>query len=300
MRRIGSCSAGSTLAAAVVATLWTGVAGATPLPPTVFTNNIVSSLTSICPSGVNASTDGICTLGSSFAHTDGGIAGTPGFDPTASAGTHVSSAATGPGVASLATMTYYFEVGGPAVPGGQIAVDIQSSGLASLLGGSGLAIASLVVTDAGSDADIAAGVPDPDKGLVVDYHFDSIACALGACSQVGSAWTQLDQLSADHLCLTQGDMYQISITASSNVLSRGATASASVDPKIIVDPQGPTDPTASCFQPINPQDYAVSISAGASTGVPEPATLGLMGLGLLGIGLARSRTLRSRLAYRRT
>jgi hypothetical protein len=280
----------ATTLAALCAALSATAVQATSLPPTTFTNNVVLGRTSICPTDVNAATDGVCTSGASYAHTDGGIPGTPGYVAGGPLGTNVSSGATGRGVSSLATMTYYFEVGGPAVPGGLIAVDIVSSGDALISGDTGRAVAAMVITDSGSDADILAGTPDPDRHFVVDYHFDSVNCAFGRCTELGSAWAQADQFHGDHLCLTQGDMYAITITASS-ASGWGGSSSASVDPKIIVDPQGPTDPKASCFQPANPMSYSVSISNGASTGVPvaEPGVLGLMGLGLLAVGLRRAR-----------
>jgi hypothetical protein len=282
--------------AAVLAGFVSVAAQAVSLPATSFTSTVFGGGTATGVCGVHTATDGICTAtNGSFAHTDGGISGTPGYDPSASPGTHVSSGATGPGVGSFATMTYYFEVGGPAVAGGQIAVDIVSSGSAFLTGGTGFSFASLLITDAGSDADLAAGVPDPDQGRIVDSHYNGVGCLLGRCITTGAAWNQADQFHGDHLCLTQGDMYAIKITASSNVLSRGTSAGAAVDPKIIVDPQA-TDPASSCFQAPDPSIYGVSISGGASTGVgvPEPGTLGLMGLGLFGVGLGKRLRRRAR------
>jgi hypothetical protein len=198
-------------------------------------------------------------------------------------------------------MTYYFEVGGPATPTGQIAVDILSSGAALVSGGLGGALASLSVFDAGSDAQAAANALNPN-GPVVDYHYDAMGCTVFGCATSGAAWTQLTQFDADHLCLTQGEVYGITISAGVSALGRGATGSASVDPKIIVDPesgpQGPVDPPSSCYQPTDPSSYQASIiiSGGASTGVsvPEPGTIGLMGLGLFGVGLGRRLRQRAR------
>jgi len=275
--------------AALVATLGAAAAQANTMPPTTFTYNVVNGLTPACPTGPQ-SVAGTCTSGVGFATADGGVVN--------NTGTSVSAGATGPLQTSLATMTYYFEVGGPTSPTGQVAVDVLSSGAAFLSGGPGLSLASLVITDAGPDAAIASNTLNPYGGSVVDYHYDAVGCTLRGCSETGAAWTQTTQLGADHLCLTQGEVYAITIEAGLSALGKGASGSASVDPKIIVDPQGPQDPPTSCYQPPDPSIYqsAISISDGASTGVsvPEPGTLGLMGLGLFGLGLGRRLTRRAR------
>jgi hypothetical protein len=291
------------LAAAIsvlLAGLGASSAQATPLPPATFTYNVVTGLSGACAAGAQA-TDGSCTSGSNFATTNGGTLN--------NTGTSVSTGASGAGVSTYASMTYYFEVGGPpapAVPGGQagqIAVDILSSGSAFLTGGSGLSFVSLLVTDSGSDAGIPAGAPDPDQNLVVDSRYFGVGCSYFGCTTVGAPWSESTTVGAgftapDHLCLTQGDMYAITITAATTGGSPGVTGGASLDPKIIVDPQGPTDPKAQCYQPTNPLSYqaAVTISDGASTGVPlaESGTLGLMGLGLFGVGLAARARSRAR------
>jgi hypothetical protein len=284
-RKNRNLSLAATIATALAA-LGAGTAEAITLPPASFTYNVVTFGGSTCPGSVNTATDGTCGGGSNVAWTDGGVPGTPGYGLSPLPGTAVYAGASAPdgasiGVTSLATMTYYFSVGGPAVPGGQIAVDVISDGSASLSGGTGLSIAALVITNDGT----TPGTPIGGPGSIVDDHYDAIGCLGGLCGQTGAAWNQPAQIDADHLCLTQGDVYAITITASASALGKGANGTASVDPKIVVDPQGPTDPTASCYQPADPTGYGVNISAGASTGVPEPGTLGLMGLGLLAIGL---------------
>lgn len=267
--------------AAVIAGLGAAAAQATTMPPTQFIYTVVNGLTPACsPSPQTVA--GTCSSGVGYATADGGVVN--------NTGTSVSAGATGPVQTSLAAMTYYFEVGGPTSPTGQVAVDILSSGYALMSGGLGVSTAGLLVTDAGTDASIASNTLNPYGGPVVDYHYDAVSCTSWGCSQSGAAWTQLTQFSADHLCLTQGDVYAITIEAGLSALGQGASGSASVDPKIIVDPQGPQDPPTSCYQPADPLIYqgSISISSGASTGVPEPGTLGLMGLGLFGLGLGRS------------
>ena len=108
-------------------------------------------------------------------------------------------------------------------------------------------------------------------------------------------WSTSDSLFTDRLCLTQVDLYAITIIAQANVGALNTGAFAAIDPQIHVDPVK-VDPPAECFQATNPLDYPISISAGASTGapVPEPDTFALLAGGLAISALAQARRRRAR------
>ena len=193
---------------------------------------------------IGATTDGFCNVGASEAHASGGVMGSPGFDPSQTPGTHVLASAAAKGINAIGSMSYSFSVGGPQVPGGQIAVNIFSAGAAQVTG-SGFASAFLVITDTGSDAGIG-GPSDPNEG-VQDSRFTSLNCMGGACQRIGGSWN-----ATDDLCLTQGDQYKITIVTQATAAAMNTLASASIDPRITVDPVAGGTPTYRASSPPTP------------------------------------------------
>jgi hypothetical protein len=279
--------------------LGAGCANAVTIPPAIFTNDVRVGGASQCPGSTNASQDGFCVVGGNVAHSDGGIPGTPGYDPSLGPGTHVSAMVVDQTVSATGSMQYYFLIGGPPVPGGQIAVNVMSSGFATVLTppgskGKSSAEVSMTIVDEGPDSGVGNGVPDPDPSGPVASHSDSVVCTSAGCKQKGMPWGTSDSLFTDRLCLTQGDLYEITIIAEATVGALHTGAFAAIDPRIRVDPVN-VDPPAECFQATNPLDYPISISAGASTGapVPEPDTLALLAGGLAVSALAQARRRRA-------
>jgi len=273
---------------------------AVPIPPANFTY-VVSSGGSIlvgCVPGVT-SVGGTCgSEGSSpgYAATSGGI-GTASYLPVTPGGTvlgsgtavdAISTWTSGAGVVSNAVITYSFEATGPADVD-YIPIDVLSTGLLSA-SGDGTAHLTLVISDSGTDANIPPGVPDSGPATLLKL---TASCAGGSCI---SDWYTPDESLSDAFCVVNGDNYTITIDATTSA-GPGAgdnnSASAVLDPRIILDPPYPTV----CNPAVPLNQLGVDTGPGASTGfleaaVPEPSGLSLAALGVLGLaglGLGRRR-----------
>ena len=282
---------------AVLALLLSSAALAVPIPPAHFVYDVIAGgkVLAGCSPILGTANGASCGSedGPGYALTSGGI-GTPSYVPITPAGvklgtgTAVDAVSTGVRAGrtlSTATMVYSFEATGPASVH-FIPVDVFSTGILDATGNAS-ALLSLIVTDAGTDANIPAGVPDPDPaGPLLDL---SALCVAGHCT---SDWS--GQELTDLICVVNGDNYEITITATT-LAAHGASnsASAHLDPVIALDPPYPT----SCPVNVPLSELGLDTGPGASTGlvaVPEPGSLSLAVLGGLGIaaGLRRRRVAR--------
>jgi hypothetical protein len=272
-----------------------------PIPPAQFTFDVSQGGIVLpgCTPVMGTPLGGTCgseAMAPGYAATSGGI-GTPSYLALTPGGTALGTGTavdalsiwkSGSAVRSTATMTYSFQATGPASVS-FVPVDVISTALAAV-SGNATATLSLVVRDAGGDANIPHGVPDPDPSaplLDLTAH-----CANGNC--IGD-WGAPGHLVTDLLCVVNGDNYTITITAVTTAAA-GAhnvtdSASALLDPVIKLDPPYPT----SCPAQVPLDLLQLQTGPGASTGiasatsVPEPSTLSLMALAVIALGLATRR-----------
>jgi PEP-CTERM motif len=246
------------------------------LPPAAFTYTVDTGSGLAGCSAAGTAFDGSCDYAGpngagGTVKASGGVPGTPGYLP-ALPGTSVSSQAqvgTGPNAATVtskSSMTYFLQIAGPA---GNVPVFVISTGLIDLKG-TGLASADFLLTD------ITTG------GNQI-YSKSLSASEFSPEGSDSSSWS-----STSSVCMTTGDIYQISIATIATSAAGGYSALAQIDPKLKVDPPAP----AVCPLQVDPNLYTISVSPGASTGfaeVPEPGSFALAGLGfgLLAFGRRR-------------
>ena len=201
----------------------------------------------------------------------GGVPGTPGYVPSLPGTSVYSQAQVGSGpnattVTSSSSMNYFFRILGAP---GYVPVFVISSGLIDLKG-TGSASADFLLTDTST-------------GGKTIYEKTLSANEFSPEASDNSSWS-----STSSVCMTAGDVYEISIRTSAVSAAGGQSALAQIDPRIKVDPPAP----AVCPLHVDPNSYTIEVSPGASTGfaqVPEPAPFALAGLGFGLLALRRRR-----------
>jgi hypothetical protein len=279
-----------------VATLVARTAFGAQIPPAEFTFDVTHGgtlLTGCTPQG-GAPLGGTCgseTSSPGFAAASGGI-GTASYLPVTPGGTVLGTGTAvdalslwnaGGANRSSATLLYSFQATGPASVN-FIPIDVISTGLAAVVGNA-TATLSLIVRDQGTEANIPAGVHDPDPAnALLDL---TAQCQHGTCV---TSWNTPNHRLTSPVCVVNGDNYTVDISAMTTATSgRQGTNSASavLDPVIVLDPPYPS----SCPITVNPSLFRITTGPGASTGVPapEPSTLSLAAVAAVGVALALRR-----------
>jgi len=279
----------------IAATLLVRAATCAPIPPAEFTFDVTQGSTVLpgCSPPRGTPLGGICgseVSGPGFAATSGGI-GTQSYLRVTPGGTVLGTGTavdalsrwtSGGTVHSTATMSYSIEATGPASVN-FIPIDVISTGLAAVAG-DGTASLSLVIRDAGTDANIPPGVHDPDpSGPLLDL---TATCRHGTCT---GSWGTPGHRLTDSLCVVNGDNYVVTITAKTSAASSARSmnsASAVLEPVVILDPPYPTN----CPVDVSLSELKITAGPGASTGfVPEPSSLSLLIIAALGLALQARR-----------
>lgn len=272
----------STSAALAVSGLFAvTTAQATAIPAASFFEYVSGSS---CSAGSHT-IDGICSTSNATASTSGGVFGTPGFDAT-TPGTSVQAntfSSGRPATYAYSAMVYDFQVSGPANT--YVPIDFINAGILSVVGGTSRSAGAAVLLGLQVTEDFGG------HGLLLQ-HTAGVCTGRGCDSDdfsgLGTGWSGIDRF-----CVLTGMNYQIQMGALSYAKG-GAQAYGKIDPVIKVDPPPFDPPQTECTAP-SPSDlqlYSVGTSGNTSSGVPEPGTLGLLGLGLLGLGAGQLRSSR--------
>jgi hypothetical protein len=269
------------VSAALAATGFFGAvaAHATAIPAASFVEFVSGSSCSAAAQTI----DGICSTSNATASTSGGVFGTPGYDPS-TPGTSLQAnifSSGRPATLAYSTMIYDFQVSGPANT--YVPIDFINEGILSVVGsqnrgaGAAVLLGLLVTEDFGGHGVLLQHTAGVCTGK---------GCDTDDFSKLGGGWSGIDRF-----CVLTGMNYKISMGALSYATG-GAQAYGKIDPVIKVDPPPFDPPQTECVAPSDADLplYSVGTSGNTSSGeVPEPGTLGLLGLGLLGLGAGQLR-----------
>jgi len=255
------------------------LAGSTSAGNCVLTGEGCNSATAIYPSNGHAS-----------ASVSGTTLGGPNQEVTCLDGSicPIQTRFFGPSVAAQANVIYSLFVAGPEGTSVQVPLDFSVTGSASASGPNAYSIAAVELFPAPTNETYTASQGLPNTAVTV-----ASACANTnpLTSPVGSLpeLTNCSNTSAFDGTFVESvnanEDYIVDIETYGGWISEGpASYSAFADPDVTIDPNF-----------ADPSEFSLAFSPGVPTPgeatVPEPATLGLMGLGLLGIRTMRKRKL---------